>query len=140
MSWRKVLKGGKGKRVRRLCPPSWDSGALLGDVPVFTSPKISMVYSSYLLLAISLQLSFAQTFHILTSQLEHPPLPIPFPSNIKTCCLLICHIFLETFLTNPQYQPHPHPQDCNRYFISTQDCLFKKLQISPIITLVVAII
>ena len=45
----------------------------------------------------------------------------------KTCCLLICHIFLQTFLTNPQYQPHPHPQDWNRYFISSQDCLLKKI-------------
>ena len=95
-------------------------------------PHISQDFHSLLvisapLLASSLQLSLPKpSTH---SHLSSNTLLCPFLSLLrsKTCCLLICHIFLQTFLTNPQYQPHPHPQDYNRYFISSQDCLLKKI-------------
>ena len=123
-----------GEKFSRVVRAPGDPGALLGDVPVLTSPKISTTChicfspGNQPTAFLCPNLPHANSSAQLMSQLLCPLLSL---LTSKTYCLLICHIFLETFLTNPQYQPHSHPQDWNRYFISTQHCLFKKITKFP---------
>lgn len=103
-----------GEKFSRVVRAPGDPGALLGDVPVLTSPKISTTChicfspGNQPTAFLCPNLPHANVSAQLTSQLLCPFLSL---LTSKTYCLLICHIFLETFLTNPQYQPHSHPQD-----------------------------